>query len=375
MAAKKKAVTKAKPKAAKAKEEQAIEPEVIDSSGLPAPTAKQKQTAERVLARLAKEIKGMNTAFYDVAVDILEAYDGKYAEICGYPNFQSYVEDNLAMAYRTAMDFKECGRAIKELGIEKSRVESIGWSKFKELVPHLDEAKALPPARQEKAIDKLLEKGENMSVRKLHDELRRTPAKAATQEKMRLNLQFVAQESSVVTDALQIAYDELGATDPSAAILHIASEWMSYKGEKEGMTPLKDMLKYIEKKYGVKLSLVKGEADAAPKAAEKTEPKATGKKKGKEKDPDPPAPAAEPEEETVTINPDEMSKAEMLKAIEEYEIDIPGAKKMTEKSLRAALNAALESSDDATAGGDDPAAGGDDGGEESIEDLLGLNDE
>ena len=307
---------------------------------LPAPTKAQRAVAEKCLARIEEDARTMTSAFYDLAVHIYEAYEGKYAQLCGYDNFEAYAEKNLPFGYRQAMNFKECGAMIIKLGIPKERVEKVGMTKFKELLPSFAEAAELPESRAEQVVQQLLDKGEKKSVRELQAEFQRQRAVPATPERFILrNLAFDTHQGSIVADALKVAYAEIGSENNVDAVTHICDEWLAFKGEGGLTSTLEDYIALIERKFNVKL--VVEHKQSAAKAAAKSKPAgktaaAESKAVTKKEEGDDVR-----EEETVEIDLDEMSKKEMLALIKKHGISIKNPQDMSETKLREALAEAL----------------------------------
>ena len=318
---------------------------------LPAPTKTQKERAQKCLQQIEKDARTMTAAFYDLAIHIYEAYEGKYAQLCGYANFEEYAEKHLPFGYRQAMNFKECGEMIQKLNIPKEKVERVGMTKFKDLLPSLSDVAELPQERAAKQVEKLLEKGEKKSVRELQAEFQRQRAKPATPERFVLrNLIFDTHQGSIVADALKVAYAEIGAEDNVSAIVHICDEWLTLRGEGGVATTLEDYIAMIERKFHVKVSV---STPAKSEKAPKTTPKKTDitpKKESLEDVADSlEAMEDENEEEVVEVDLDEMDKKALLALLKEQGLDIPNAKSMTEKQLRQAIQQALSDTTDSEA--------------------------
>jgi hypothetical protein len=59
----------------------------------------------------------------------------------------------------------------------------------------------------------------------------------------------------LMSDALNLAYSEIGREDAESALEHMAAEWLMLKGTAtEAVADLDDWIAYLEKQFGVKLS-------------------------------------------------------------------------------------------------------------------------
>ena len=211
------------------------------------------QAAFQCRDKIEGALRGASTAFYDLSTGLLEAYDNDYAKVYGFGNFSEYVESNLDMKYRTAYYMVEIARVVKQLGIDRARVERIGWAKMKGI------AWALSESPDEK--EKYLEMAETMSQRALDEKIREereakiahTEGREARAAVMRVSLKLEGDAASVVSDALALAYNDIGREDASLAFQHIAGEWMVARNASPGAVTLDDWIAYIEKAYGTKL--------------------------------------------------------------------------------------------------------------------------
>ena len=88
------------------------------------------QKAAQCKERIETAHKGASVAFYDMSMGLLEAFENEYPKVWGYENFSDYVEKALDMKYRTAYYMVEIGKVVRDLAIDKGRVQRIGWTKL-----------------------------------------------------------------------------------------------------------------------------------------------------------------------------------------------------------------------------------------------------
>jgi hypothetical protein len=216
-----------------------------DYSGL----SPHEQAANQCKDRIIRAMRGYNTALYDIALGLAEAYDKDYAPVFGYSNFAEFVETELDMKYRSAYYMVEIAHVVTKIGIAPEQVNRIGWSKMKSIASYIQE-------KPEEA-DKYLEMAETLSSAKLQEalksEVKFTEGKDASGHTLRLSMKLDGDAASIVNDALALAYGDIGREDTALAIQHITSEWMVARGSTPSGASLEDWIKYLEKAYGVKL--------------------------------------------------------------------------------------------------------------------------
>lgn len=198
--------------------------------------------------RIEDARRSVSTAFYDMSMGLLEAYENEYAKDWGYENFSEYVEKALDMKYRTAYYMVEIGRTVQKLSLPRERVQAIGWTKLKEVTGALN-------AHPEES-ERYLTMAETMSTKELQNalsEAKMTEQKEARPAIMRLSLRFSGDEANIINDGLALAQQDIGSEDVNLSVQHIFSEWLMQHGSETSTTSLEDWIDFLEKRYGVKL--------------------------------------------------------------------------------------------------------------------------
>ena len=212
------------------------------------------QKAAQCKERIENAHKGASVAFYDMAMGLLEASENEYPRVWGYENFSDYVEKALDMKYRTAYYMVEIGKVVRDLAIDKDRVQRIGWTKLKEIAGVLRD--------QPTDANKYLTMAESMSTTQLQDALRSdvklTESKDAKPALMRMSLKFEGDSAAVLSDGLSMAYGDIGRDDASLALTHIVGEWLIARGGTPQSSTLEDWISFLKSAYGV--DLVKAES-------------------------------------------------------------------------------------------------------------------
>jgi hypothetical protein len=228
-------------------------PDVKDYSNLPV----NERAAFMCKDRIENASKNASTAFYDISMGLLEAYENDYARIWGFTNFSDYVEGSLDMKYRSAYYLVEIGKIVRKFNIDRGQIERIGWTKMKEIAGYIS-------AKPEEA-GHYLALAESMSVSNLKEalgsEAKITEGSDARPAIMRLSLKLEGDSANMVNDGLALAYGDIGKEDVNLALSHIIGEWLVARGASPKASTLEDWQSYLEKVYGVKLVKAE-EADA-----------------------------------------------------------------------------------------------------------------
>ena len=205
--------------------------------------------ARRCRERISNAWRGATVAFYDMAMGLLEAYEQEYHKEWGFESFKAYVEAELDMKFRAAYYMVEIARTVRKLGIDANRVQQIGWTKMREITGALEER----PEEQERYLNM----AESMSARELKEAMRSEVTMKEAQEGkpaiMRLSLKFEGDDAGILSDALAIAYADIGRENVNQALSHIAGEWLMARGGGANASTLEQWQAFIEKTFGVRL--------------------------------------------------------------------------------------------------------------------------
>lgn len=226
-----------------------IEPQVL-------PDDVRERAALACRQRIESSLRTVASAFYELSMGLLEAYENNYPALWGFRNFRAYVEEHLDMKYRRAIYLVDVARALKNAGVERGRAERIGWTKLKEISGPMQE-------RPEEA-PRLLELAGSTSSRELKRRLKADNADqtSPSPEALRLSARFEGPSQRLMEDALAMAYAELGCQDPARGLAHIAAAWLRaqdaghIRASPEAATEPEDLdaeIARLEARYGVRL--------------------------------------------------------------------------------------------------------------------------
>ena len=170
-------------------------------------------------------------------------YDGKNG-------FANYVDTELGIQYRKAMYYIDIHEKFAPLGIDETRLLSIGWSKVKELTNVVTS----------KNVEKWLKKAEELGREDLQAEISTSRVKAGergevdpsakTVKMTKLTFKLFEDQGKVALEAIEQAKEACGG-DENAAFAHIVSEWLSLNSGDAAAVSIDDAFTTIENRYGL----------------------------------------------------------------------------------------------------------------------------
>ena len=223
-------------KALKAEEKEASRPELIivsevkeeigtDGKAAVAAAKRLVETAERTYYTLGGVLAFIdrNATYESVKVNGERPYQGK-------EGFEAFCEDNLGIAYRKAKYLIAIYEAFTGAGLNARKIQSIGWSKAKELVAILREE----PSNADKWIETAKKVGTAQLQEQVKAHLTKIGAKQHGNSKTVKSVvcKFVVHEDEgeVVTEALALAKEQAETDSDSAAFAYIMKEWLTLQG-------------------------------------------------------------------------------------------------------------------------------------------------
>jgi hypothetical protein len=222
-----------------------------------------------VREEILKAKGNIEEGYLDLSRFLSEAYHKEYyQEAWGFQTFEEYCKVELDVAYRKAMYLVEIWDKVKTLNIPKERLAKLGWTKMKDLAAVITEEN----------YKEWLSRAEKMTTRELTDAVKtvRRPDAAKTPTTTIMKIVMSSAEASTINDAIEEAKKLCETESVAVALEMICQDWMAEKGGVPQKTPLSDMIKYLQKTYGVKISYeqtkaAKKEKPSAEATAKKTE--------------------------------------------------------------------------------------------------------
>jgi hypothetical protein len=207
------------------------------------------QAAFRCKDRIEQALHRQDNSLYDMAMGFLDAYENNYHVVWGYSSFQVYVEEQLNLKMRFAYYMVDIAKALRQHSIPVDVVQRIGWTKLSRVCAAIQENPA--------EATRYLEMAEGMSRARLEealkDEILAIPGKPETQDKLRVACVFEGHAAEVVSEAIGIAYGDIGQKNMSIAFQHIAGEWLAARGAEQSGLALEDWVNHLERVFGTKL--------------------------------------------------------------------------------------------------------------------------
>jgi len=196
----------------------------------------------------------IQVGYLDYAKLLTEAYHNSYHEKWGFNTFEEYCSKELDTEYRKARYFIDIWDKVKALDLPKEKVNALGWTKMKEVASVITEKNA----------KEWLEKAQKMTSRELAEAAKIVRKKDTTDMDVpsitTLTLRMTEAEANVILEAIDEAKNLCDSTNAVIAMEMICQDWLTAKGVTPQRTSLKDYIDYIEKLYGVKVKVTKGES-------------------------------------------------------------------------------------------------------------------
>ena len=218
----------------------------------------------------------IETGYLDMARLLTEAYHNDFHEKWKFDSFEDYCNKELDIKYRKARYFIDIWDKVKSLDLPKDKVAALGWTKMKEIATVITEKNAKT----------WMDKAEKMTSRELAEAAKIVRKKDTSEIDVpsitTLTLRMTEAEANVILEAIEEAKNLCDSTNAVIAVEMICQDWLTAKGVTPERTSLKDYITYIEKLYGVKVSVKKevGDKSSNKKDAEDTIDKVNGAAEG-----------------------------------------------------------------------------------------------
>lgn len=181
----------------------------------------------------------------------------------GKRGFEDYIEQELGVKYRKARYLINIYEYFTQLGIDETRLGSIGWSKAKELVgvatkENFDD---LVQFAQDNTRDALIE-----HIRTEYVDAGEEGEQARVKRTI-LKFALFEDQANTVTRALDAAKAQQGSDNADAALEFICAEWSLMSQNNE--TTIEEQIELLQARFGVQLQIVQpGEGTADEAVAE-----------------------------------------------------------------------------------------------------------
>ena len=212
--------------------------------------SKVKMTRQEIVREKILEAQGqIEGGYLEMAQLLTEAYHGDFHETWGFETFEAYCDKELDIKYRKARYFIDIWDKVKSLDLPKDQVAALGWTKMKEISAVITEKNA----------KEWMRKAEKMSSRELAEAAKIVRKKDTKDSDVpsitTLTLRMTEAEANVILEAIEEAKSLCDSTNAVIALEMICQDWLTAKGVTPERTSLKDYIAYIEKLYGVKVSV------------------------------------------------------------------------------------------------------------------------
>jgi|GEM_PF-6968009 len=200
-----------------------------------------------VRAELKDLHKSIEDNYLDMARLLHEAYTKEFYIEWGFEEFRDYCEGELDIHYRKAMYLIGIWDKVTELGLPKSKVKKIGWSKMKDLYTVINEDNA----------EEWLASAAKMTTREVTEavkEVRSERGTSRTPSTTTLSFRANESEASIILDAIAEAKKLTENDNDTVALEMICQDWMESQGATPERASIDDIIAYLEKVYGVEVT-------------------------------------------------------------------------------------------------------------------------
>lgn len=221
--------------------------------------AKAVPRSDQVRKQIKEARSSVDKGSMDMAKLLSEIYHKEYHLAWGFSNFEAYCDMELDFQYRKAKYLVEIWDKVKSFNIDQKRLEAIGWTKLRELVKVMDAEN----------VEEWLGRAESSSYRELHTTIStRVGSGEAPDQITTFKLRMDAGEAAIIIEALDAAKSMLSGDkeNTTLALQMICQDWMEAHGHSPEKTPLAVHVAYLEKIYGIKIT-VTGEDAGIEEAA------------------------------------------------------------------------------------------------------------
>ncbi len=177
----------------------------------------------RQVAMRLQEIKTeINARFIEIAELLREVYDRSWWRDLGNVSFEDFVEQNLDVSYRTVMYWLQTFKVlIDELNVSRADVAEIGWTKAKEIAPHIT-----PDNKTE-----LIELAKDHTTNELNLIMRQRKSPPGQAETLRqysqMTIGMFDDERVLIEEALELAKLEAQTERTAAALMLICADYIA----------------------------------------------------------------------------------------------------------------------------------------------------
>lgn len=223
--------------------------------------------SDQVRKQIKEARSSVDKGSMDMAKLLSEIYHKEYHLAWGFSNFEAYCDMELDFQYRKAKYLVEIWDKVKTFNIDQKRLEAIGWTKLRELVKVMDAEN----------VEEWLERAESSSYRELHTTIStRIGSGEDVNQITTFKLRMDAGEAAIIMEALDAAKSMLSSDkeNTTLALQMICQDWMEAHGHSPEKTPLAVHVAYLEKIYGIKVTVTGEDAgiEEATTPADETAP-------------------------------------------------------------------------------------------------------
>lgn len=187
-----------------------------------------KMTEDEALVKAREDIQNTEYRHFHLGGVLAKIQDEEW--FGEYDNFRDWMENTLEFGWRKGMYFVAIYRTLKSAGVPWSKVQQIGWTKLKELLPVISAGED---------VDKWTKKAQGMNTLQLIEAVR-AATKADGKKKDKdapesptvgtLTFKLHDDQREVIDDALKKAMDDISTEFKAVALTAICQDFLSVPG-------------------------------------------------------------------------------------------------------------------------------------------------
>ena len=202
-----------------------------------------------VRKQIIHEATTIDESYQNLAQLLHETYEHGYYIRWSFSTFKEYCESELGVQYRKAKYLVNIAQVLKDMKIEWSEVEGLGWTKLRTLIPLLKE-RGTPGDWFEIAQQYTVKELEAL----VRDERAGFDISSSGGDKIvTLTFKMTPETSEIVSDALDTAKKAAETSDPVLALEQMSYDYVMAQGSVPERSSLEALVKFAETHYGVEL--------------------------------------------------------------------------------------------------------------------------
>jgi hypothetical protein len=207
--------------------------------------------AQDVREEIQEECAKIEDGYMTLAQRLLEVIDNGYFTRWGFSSFEEYCTDEVQIGYRKASYLVQIAQTVKDLKIDWEDITGIGWTRMRTILPAL---------KQDGEVGDWLTLAADLSVKDL-EKLVKDHKIGATIEGdssnalVTIKFRVTKDQFDIISDALDLAKEAIEDDNDVLALEQMCYDYFMASGDDPNRLSMENMIKFIEKKYAVNVTI------------------------------------------------------------------------------------------------------------------------